>query len=93
MKSFRRIGRRHSALVDVIASTRTEEGCEEYGCYEDTQQRGRYVFIERWRDQGALDLHLATPHMATWMKVVGPKLTSARGFLYQVASTTELRPM
>jgi hypothetical protein len=30
--------------------------------------------------------------MAAWMKVVGPKLTSARGFLYQVASATELRP-
>lgn len=82
----------HSALVDVIASTRAEEGCEEYGCYEDTQQRGRYVFIERWCDRGALDRHLATAHMARWMEVAGPKLTSARGFIHEVASTSELRP-
>jgi hypothetical protein len=30
--------------------------------------------------------------MAAWMKVAGPKLKSARGFLYEVASSTELRP-
>jgi quinol monooxygenase YgiN len=81
-----------AALPDVIACTRAEDGCEEYACYEDTQQRGRYVFIERWRDKTALDLHLATPHMAAWMKVAGPKLISARGFLHDIASSTELRP-
>ena len=81
-----------AALSDVIASTRAEEGCEDYGCYEDTQQRGRYVFIERWRDHTALDRHLRTPHMAAWMNVAGPKMKSARGFLYDVSSSTELRP-
>ena len=52
----------HAALTDVIASTRAEEGCEDYGCYE------------------------------AWMNVAGPKMKSARGFLYDVASSTELRP-
>lgn len=80
------------ALPSVIASTRAEDGCEEYGCYEDTQQRGRYVFVERWRDQGALERHLATPHMAAWMTVAGPRLTSALGLLYAAASMTELKP-
>ena len=81
-----------AALPAVIAATRGESGCEEYGCYEDTQQRGRYVFVERWRDKAALDGHLATPHMAAWMKVAGPKMKSARGFIYEVASSTELKP-
>jgi len=81
-----------AALVEVIAATRAEEGCQEYGCYEDTQQRGRYVFIERWRDPAALDRHLATPHMAAWMRVAAAKMTSARGFLYPVTSMTELKP-
>ena len=82
----------HSALADVITSTRAEEGCEEYGCYEDTQRPGCYVFVERWRNQGCPDRHLATSHMAAWMSIAGAKMTSARGFLYNVASTTELRP-
>ena len=81
-----------AALTDVIACTLAEDGCEDYGCYENTQQRGRYVFVERWRDKAALDRHLGTPHMAAWMKVAGPKLKSARGFLYDVASSTELKP-
>lgn len=80
------------ALPAVIAATRAEEGCEDYGCYEDTQHVGRYVFIERWRDKAALDRHLGTPHMAGWMGVAGPRMKSARGFLYDVASSTELRP-
>jgi quinol monooxygenase YgiN len=80
-----------AALADVIPATRAEDGCDDYNCYEDTQQPGRYVFVERWRDKAALDRHVATPHMAAWMKVAGPRMTSARGLLYDVASVTELR--
>jgi quinol monooxygenase YgiN len=81
-----------AALPDVIAATRREDGCEEYGCYEDTQRPGRYVFVERWRDQAALDRHLGTSHMAAWMGVAGPRLTSAQGYIHAVAERIELRP-
>jgi quinol monooxygenase YgiN len=81
-----------AALPGVIAATRAEEGCEDYGCYEDTQSPGRYVFVERWRDKAALDRHLGTPHMAAWMAVAGPRLRGAQGFLHEVSSSTELRP-
>ena len=82
----------HAALATVITATRAEDGCEEYGCYEDTQQAGRLVFVERWRDRAALDRHLATPHMAEWMRVAGPRLKTARGLVYDIASVSELRP-
>jgi quinol monooxygenase YgiN len=81
-----------SALPAVINATRAEDGCEDYGCYEDTQRPGRFVFVERWRDQAALDRHLGAPHMATWMSVAGPSMKAARGFLYGVATSTELEP-
>jgi quinol monooxygenase YgiN len=81
-----------AALPSVIAATRAEQGCEDYGCYEDTQSPGRYVFVERWRDQEALHRHLATAHMATWMAIAGPKMRAARGFLYEASSATELKP-
>ncbi len=48
----------HSALADVITSTRAEEGCEEYGCYEDTQRPGCYVFVE--------DAPIGTSRHPTW---------------------------
>lgn len=81
-----------AALPDVIASTRAEDGCEDYGCYEDTQRPGRYVFVERWRDRAALDRHFGAPHMAAWMKVAGPRMKSARGFIHEIASSRELKP-
>src|SRR5690242_9317520 len=81
-----------AALPAVIQATRAEEGCLEYGCYEDTQQPGRYVFVERWQDQPALDRHLRTPHMAAWMQAAGPRLKAARGAVHQVSSSLELRP-
>lgn len=81
-----------AALAAVIPATRAEEGCEEYGSYEDTQQTGRFVFVERWRDRASLDRHLATPHMAAWMQVAGPRLKAAHGRIYDIASVTELRP-
>jgi quinol monooxygenase YgiN len=81
-----------AALAKVVPASRAEAGCEDYGCYEDTQRRGRYVFVERWRDQAALERHLAAPHMAAWMKVAGPKMKSALGFLYDIASFQEIRP-
>lgn len=81
-----------AALPNVVAATRAEDGCLEYGCYEDTQAAGRYAFVERWRDQAALDAHLRSPHMAAWMQVAGPRLKSAVGGLYGIASATELRP-
>ena len=81
-----------TALTPLIAATRAEDGCAEYACYEDTQRPGRFVFVERWRDPAALDRHMATPHMATWMKAAGPKLTSAQGWLYDADARKELRP-
>jgi hypothetical protein len=30
--------------------------------------------------------------MAAWMRVAGAKLRAARGLLYDIASSTELRP-
>ncbi len=81
-----------AALPALIGATRAEDGCVEYGCYEDTAAEGRYVFVERWRDQAALDAHLRTPHMAAWMAVAGPRLKSAQGFVHDIARTAELRP-
>jgi quinol monooxygenase YgiN len=81
-----------AGLAKVIPATRAEEGCEEYGVYEDTQQPGRYVFVERWRDKAALDRHIATAHMAAWMQVAGPRLKAAVGYIYPGDSRQELRP-
>ena len=48
------------ALAETqVTNSREEEGCLGYRCGEDTMQRGVFTFIERWRDQAAVDEHFA----------------------------------
>jgi quinol monooxygenase YgiN len=73
-----------AAAAVCAAETRREDGCLEYRFYEDTEQPGKFVFVERWRDQDALDSHLASLHLKTFVQVAAPLLTGRRGVLYEV---------
>lgn len=51
-------------LVAGVPRTRAEDGCLEYGFALEDAEAGTILVIERWRDQAALDTHLATPEIA-----------------------------
>lgn len=72
------------------SATRLEAGCLEYRFYEDTEERGKFVFLERWSTQSALDSHFASPHLAEFQRSCAPLLTSRRVVLYEVEGGTEL---
>jgi quinol monooxygenase YgiN len=55
-----------AALAPVLAATRAEEGCLSYAFAEDVLDPGLLHVSERWRDQAALDAHVASPHVAVW---------------------------
>lgn len=78
------------AAATCAAATRREDGCLEYRFYEDTEQVGKFVFVEPWRDQSALDAHFASPHLGLFVEISAPLLTGRRGTLYEVESGTEL---
>ena len=50
----------------VIAATRAEDGCLVYSYGEDIGEPGLIRVFEVWRDQAAVDAHMATTHMRTW---------------------------
>ena len=52
------------ALTTLVAATRQEEGCLSYDLYESASAPGVFVTVEEWTDQGALDAHMQTPHIA-----------------------------
>jgi quinol monooxygenase YgiN len=54
------------AMKRMVESSRAEDGCEEYSYAEDVLDRGLIHVTELWRDQGALDRHFASPHIAEW---------------------------
>lgn len=47
-------------------ASRAEEGCVEYGYAEDVFEPGLIYVKEMWTDQGVLDRHFASAHIAEW---------------------------
>ncbi len=48
-------------LTTLATATRAEDGCVAYDLFESGGAPGTFVTVERWRDQAALDAHLAGP--------------------------------
>jgi quinol monooxygenase YgiN len=53
-------------MAAMIAASRAEDGCEAYAYAEDIAEAGLMHVFEVWRDQGALEAHFRTAHMAAW---------------------------
>jgi quinol monooxygenase YgiN len=71
----------------MMAASQAEDGCLDYNYAEDVAEPGLIRVFERWRDQGALDAHFQTPHMAEW-RGAWPSfgVSDRRLFAYEVAS-------
>jgi quinol monooxygenase YgiN len=74
-------------MREMMAASRAEDGCVAYGYAEDVAQPGLIHVFEIWRDQGALDAHFKTEHMARW-RAAWPSfgVSDRRLFAYEVAS-------
>ena len=55
-----------SLMDTVMAATRDEDGCISYSLAVENEAAGIMTIAERWRDLGALQAHLATPHVAAF---------------------------
>lgn len=52
-----------AVLKSVQAPTHAEPGCRVYAVHRSAAKPGRFIFIERWANQAALDSHLASSHI------------------------------
>ena len=75
----------------MMAASRAEDGCRDYGYAEDVIEPGLIHVFEGWRDQAALDAHFTTAHMAAW-RAAWPSfgVSERRLIAYEVASEREL---
>ena len=53
-------------MEKMLAASRAEDGCLVYSYAIDVQDPGLIRVFEAWRDQAALDAHMAQPHLAEW---------------------------
>lgn len=66
-----------TALTELVAPTREEEGCRSYDLYESASVESTFVTVERWRDQSDLDAHMKSAHIARTFEVAGDHLATA----------------
>lgn len=75
----------------VAGASRQEEGCIGYRFYEDTEAPNRFVFVEEWADQQALDRHFATDHISLFMRSIPATITSPPDVKFHtIASSVDL---
>lgn len=59
-----------AAVIKMVRATRAEDGCLEYAMARDLADPETLILFERWRDQQALQAHMASAHMAEFQKVM-----------------------
>ena len=47
---------------NLVEATLKEEGCIEYGLYQESGNSGILTFLEEWKDEKSLDEHLNSNH-------------------------------
>jgi quinol monooxygenase YgiN len=46
----------------MIDNSNKEEGCLGYMLYQDPYEKTNFIFVERYKNQAAIDVHFATPY-------------------------------
>ncbi|WP_392434633.1 putative quinol monooxygenase [Yersinia sp. HM-2024] len=65
-----------AAVHQVIEPSREEKGNLQYDLHAESDQKGSFVFFERWASEDALEKHNKTEHFNAFVKAVEGKLES-----------------
>jgi quinol monooxygenase YgiN len=64
-------------LKALVKATREEPGNIDYRLHEDAAKPGSFYFYETYKDQAAVDAHMASPHFKQAAAKFGPHLAAA----------------
>ena len=59
------------AAREIIEKSNKEPGCKSYQLYQDPYDNTKFVFVEEYKNQAAVDAHFASDYF----KVFGPKIS------------------
>lgn len=78
---------------EQVVNSRMEEGNVSYGFYEDTLQPNTFAFVERWRDQDAVNVHFAKHYSGAFVqKVRAIALNSPAVEIHEIAGQRMMIP-
>jgi quinol monooxygenase YgiN len=75
--------------TEMCRRSRDEDGCGGYRVYADLEQADRYVFVEEWADEDALQRHFREQHTREFMRGLGSVLAGPADALFH--TTVEAR--
>jgi quinol monooxygenase YgiN len=59
------------AAKEIIEKSNKEAGCKSYQLYQDPYNSTKFIFVEEYKNQAAIDAHFASDYF----KAFGPKIT------------------
>ncbi|KUP04049.1 monooxygenase [Bacillus coahuilensis m2-6] len=65
------------ALKEVIEPSREEAGCLQYDLHQSSEDQRVFVFYERWKDEEAVQDHVASEHYQAYRER-GEELVESR---------------
>lgn len=65
-----------SDINKLIDSSKQEEGCLGYELYQSTSSENRFVMIENWADQAAIEKHNQNPELLAFAQNVANYVTA-----------------
>jgi len=71
------------AIKTVVDATRKESGNISYNVFENVKNPLKFVFIEKWKSQDAIDSHNKSAHFNDFVKAVEGKATLEANTLKQ----------
>lgn len=69
--------------MQAIAPTLKENGCLKYALHINKDNSREFVFIEEWKSQEDLDLHLKTKHVQVLFNSIQPYIESSDIKIYK----------
>ncbi|MFT5781755.1 MAG: quinol monooxygenase YgiN [Pseudomonas sp.] len=70
-------------LRACVQPSRAEDGCLSYILHRSIEQAGRFVFVERWASQAAIEHHRLMPHYQTMANALTDLLADRQVFILE----------
>jgi quinol monooxygenase YgiN len=59
-----------TAAKMMIENSNKEEGCLGYMLYQDPYEKANFIFVEKYKNQAAIDVHFATPYFKEFGTII-----------------------
>ena len=59
-----------SAAKMMIENSNKEEGCLSYMLYQDPYEKTNFIFVEKYKNQAAIDVHFASPYFKEFGTII-----------------------